>query len=306
MNLKSLVCKLLSAIVLIAVSTGYGYSQTRSVEHDFSPFDGIDASNGFKVSITTGDRYSAKLTIDDALESYVHCYVKAGVLYIGLDDKGIPKELKKMYRGKNSPEPTLVAVVSMPLLKSLTLNDDSRFFSSGKLVASELVINMAGSSVANNLDIVGKTLSLNVSKSARFTNASVSAEGDVDVISDGKAAIAMECKAGNLAVNAQGSSTVDVNGEFDEKIKVDASSSSMVSLSGKAESLDVSGKGTTSKIDASALDIENAIVAATGVSVDLKPSKNLELDLGRGAEVTYAGNPAVNIVKIQSASVLRK
>ena len=47
-------------------------------------------------------------------------------------------------------------------------------------------------------------------------------------------------------------------------------------------------------------------MAVTGVDVDVWASKSLELDLGRGSEVVFAGEPAIKIIKIQSASVLRK
>ena len=94
--------------------------------------------------------------------------------------------------------------------------------------------------------------------------------------------------------------------EVEDRIKVDVSSGSKISLSGKAPSLELSGKGTTAKVDASALKTGKAIVALTGVSADVSPVESIELDLGRGAEVSFSGDPSVNIVKIQSASVLRK
>ena len=96
--MKSLIGKGLAAVILIAASAAYGHSQTRSVEHDLSPFEAIEASDGFKVSITRSDSYGIKLTVDDALESYVESYVKAGVLHIGLDGKNLPKDVKKQYK----------------------------------------------------------------------------------------------------------------------------------------------------------------------------------------------------------------
>ena len=71
---------------MIASSTGAS-AQSRSIEHDLPPFEGLEVSDGFKITLSKGDSYSAKLTMDDALESYVQCYVKAGVLHIGIDSK---------------------------------------------------------------------------------------------------------------------------------------------------------------------------------------------------------------------------
>ena len=56
----------------------------------------------------------------------------------------------------------------------------------------------------------------------------------------------------------------------------------------------------------SILKTGKAMIALTGVSADVSPVESIELDLGRGAEVSFSGDPVVNLVKIQSASVLRK
>ncbi|MBR5176345.1 MAG: DUF2807 domain-containing protein [Bacteroidales bacterium] len=282
-----------------------GYSQTRSKEHALSPFTGIEASDGFKVSITPGDRYSAKLTMDDVLESYVLCYVKSGVLHLELDGK-IPRDMKKMYKGKNSSEPTLVAVVTMPDLKSLTLNDNSQFFYSGMIDADDLVVNMTGSSMVSNLNIKGKSLVLSMTKNAKFTNVYADIEDAINLSTDGKAAVAIEGQAKNMVILAGGSSTIEIKGEVEDAIKVEVSSGSQTSISGKSSSLELTGKGTSAKVDASSLKTGKASVSISGASADVSPIESLELDLGRGAEVTFSGDPAINLVKIQSASVIRK
>lgn len=304
--MKSLICKLFLVATFIVASNISGLSQTRSKEHDLSPFDGIEASDGFKVSITTGERYSAKLTMDDALETYVQCYVKAGVLHLELDGKGMSKDLKKSYKGKNSSEPTLVAVVTMPSIKTLTLNEDAQFFSSGKITADDLVVNLSGTASANNLNITGKSLVLSATKNAKFTNVTVDVEEAISVSADGRAAVAIDGQAKNISVIAGGSADINIRGEVEDEIKVDISSGSKVIIAGKSSSLSLSGKGTTANIDASALKTGKAMIALTGVSADVSPVESIELDLGRGAEVSFSGDPVVNLVKIQSASVLRK
>lgn len=304
--MKSLVFKVLTAVTLL-ITTGWdAFSQTRSFEHDLSPFESIEATDGFKISIINDDTYSAKLTVDDALESYVQCYVKASVLHVGLDSKAIPKDLKKQYRGRNSSEPTLVAVVRLPSLKSLTLSDDCQFVSSSEIAASDLAIKLDGTSSANNLKITGKTFSLTVGKNAKFTNASVVVEGDLGILCDSKGIVTLEYKANNLKVTTAGSAEMDIRGDSEIKVFVDASGSSKTTLSGTTRDFEVVGKGTTAKVDASALETHSATITAAGISVDTKPSENLELDLGKGAEVIFSGNPVINIIKILSATVTRK
>ena len=83
MNIKSL----FMAISAIALTSAVSVAQTRTIEHEYSEFDAISVSDGFKVTLVEKDGYNAKFKVSDALESYLECYVKAGTLYIGLDDK---------------------------------------------------------------------------------------------------------------------------------------------------------------------------------------------------------------------------
>ena len=305
--MKSLIKNILAVAAMTVAPALNGFAQTRSVEHDLSPFEGIEASGGFKVKIVQSDSYTAKITVDDALESYVQCYVKAGVLHVGLDDKSVPKDLKKQYKGKNAAEPTLIATVSMPILNSMTLNDDSEFYNTGNLTAENFTLILNGSTGITNLKIVAKTANLTVNKNAKLSNLNVTTEGDITLNGDGKGTVTMECTAENLYVNSAGNCDLTVNGPVEKKVVVTTSGSGKTSVSGTAGSLEVNGsKGGSSKVEATALKVDTATVSLTGGTAEVAPAKNLELDLGKGAEVDYAGDPVIKIVKIQSATVLRK
>ena len=295
MDLKSLFTRIVTVAVAIAATSLSAFSQTRVVEHDLSPFEAIDAENGFKVSIVKSDLYGIKLTVDDALESYVECYVKAGTLHISMDEKSIPKDVKKLYKGRNSGDPTLVAVVYMPTLKSLTLSDNSEFYNSGNLSGDSFNLTMGGSSKTSDLRIVSKNVSVSVGKNAKLSNAV-----------DGKSVTSITCAAENLSLTIAGSSEININGAIEKKATVATAGSAKATMSGSAEDLEINGKSTSCKVDASLLKVENALVAVTGTFVDIAPAKTLELDLGKASEVSYSGDPAVKIVKIQNSSVLRK
>ena len=282
------------------------FSQTRTVSHKLSPFTGIEASSEFKVSITISDNHNAKLTIDDAIESYVRCYVKGGVLYIGLDEKAIPKDLKKRYKGRNTAGPTLIANVELPQLKSLTLQDEAEFSCVSTIASQDLSVSLGGSSKAEKLRITGKTFRLTVDKNARFLDSKVSVEKDMVISCDSKGRAEIEYQAENLEVNNGGSGELILKGTVDEKVNVSASGGSKTTLTGDAKSIAISGKGSSATVDASSLDVDSASLTISGMNASVKPKKDLELDLGRGAEVTFYGHPDVNIVRIQNASVLRK
>ena len=304
--MKSLIIRAASVVILIMTSVFSGFAQTRSIKHDFSPFDAIEASDGFKVSTSASDNYSVKLTVDDALESYVECYVRSGVLHIGLDDKNIPKDIRRQYKGRNSGDPTLVAVVSMPTLKSLALNDDSEFINSTNLSGDNFSLTMGGESRINDLKIVARTVNLNLSKNAKLSNANVTTEGDLTLITDGKSIVTLNCAAENVSISAAGSSEINLNGNIEKKATVTVASSSKTTLSGAADNLAVTGKGVSSKVDASAFKVKESTLSVSGTDVRVSASDSIEFDLGKGAEVSYSGDPTVKIVKIQNASVLRQ
>ena len=305
MNMKSLIIRAASVVILIMTSVFSGFAQTRSIKHDFSPFDAVEASDDFKVSTTACDNYGVKITVDDALESYVECYVRSGVLHIGLDDKNIPKDIRRQYKGRNSGDPTLVAVVYMPTLKSLTLNDDSEFINSSNLSGDNFTLTMSGGSRIADLKVVARTVSINISKNAKLSNANVTTEGDLSLSTDGKSVVTMNCAAENLAFSAAGSSEINLTGNIEKKVTATIASSSKTTLSGAAETLDINGKGISSKVDASGFKVSDSVLSISGAEVKVSASNSIELDLGKGAEVSYSGDPTVKIVKIQNASVLR-
>ena len=51
---------------------------------------------------------------------------------------------------------------------------------------------------------------------------------------------------------------------------------------------------------------KNVVLSLSGADASVAPTESIEFDLGKGAEVTYSGDPSVKIVKIQNASVLRQ
>ncbi len=302
--MKSFISSFLAAAVLILASAFSGSAQTRTIEREYSPFDGVEASNGFKVSVIKNDSYSVKINVDDALESYVQCYVKSNVLYINLDDKNIPKELKKQYKGKNSEEPTLVAYVYVPVLNSLTLNDNCKFIESGTISAEKFSLKLTGSTVISNLSIVAKSAEFSVDKNAKLNSLIVKTEGDVTVNGDGKGSVILQCTSRNLTVNGGGSSKIKVNGDVENKIVVNTTGSSKTDISGRSENVTIKGKG--GEVDVTGVSSEVVTASFSGASALVSPSKTLELDLGKGADLKYLGNPEIRIIKIQNASVSRK
>lgn len=301
MNIKSLCVAILAA----ASTSVLAVAQTRTIEHEYSEFDAISVSDGFKVTMVEKDGYNAKFKVSDALESYIECYVKGGTLYIGLDDKSVPKEVKKSFKGKNSDDPLLEATVYVPSLNSVTLSDDCTFSCGNDLKAGKFRLDLSGTSSAANLNVSAESAVISVSKKAKLSSFNIKVEDKVTVNGDGSASAVIEYSAKTLEINNAGSADLAIDGQCGSA-SVSTAGSAKLSLSGKAASLKVTGKGGSSKIDATAVSVDDVTVSLDGAELTVNPAKNLSLDLGKGATVNYSGDPKIKIVKIQNASVIRK
>mgnify|MGYP002520549488 FL=1 len=302
MNIKSLFAAIFAVTSLSALSM----AQTRTIEHEYSEFDAISVSDGFKVTMVERDGYNAKFKVSDALESYLECYVKGGTLYIGIDDKSVPKDVKKSFKGKNSDGPILEATIYVPSLNSITLNDDCVFSCGNNLLkAGDFKMSLTGNSSIANLNVNAESAVISVSKKAKLSSFNVKAGSNVTVNAEGNASVVLEYSSKNLNVNNSGSADLAINGQCDA-VAISTAGSAKLSLSGKANTLKVTGKGGSSKIDAISVSANDVVVSLDSAELTVAPGKNLSLDLGKGASVCYSGDPKIKIVKIQNASVTRK
>jgi len=300
-----MIYKALAIATLIATSMSAAIAQTRTIEHEYSEFDSIVASNDFKVNLVVSDTYATKVVVDDALESYVQCYVKAKTLYIALDEKNIPKDVKKSYKGKNVSDPVLTAVVYMPSIKALTLSDGASFTTTSTIENTDFTLSMTDNCSITNMSVtVNKTAEINLSKKSKIASLYLRADEAV-INADGSATLTSEVNAQKVKIANSGSAELTINGES-EDASVSLSGGSKLLMTGKADSFKVSGKGSSAKVDAAGLQVKDAVMVFSGATVSIDPSKSLELDLGKGADLTYSDNPEIKIVKIQSASVTRK
>lgn len=301
MNIKSLFAVIFAAASMPALSM----AQTRTIEHEYSEFDAISVSDGFKVTMVEKDGYNAKFKVSDALESYLECYVKGGTLYIGIDEKSVPKEVKKSFKGKNVDGPVLEAIVYVPSLNSITLNDDCTFSCDNDLRAGAFKMSLAGNSSISNLNVVAESAVVSVSKKSKLSSFNVKTDNKLTVNAEGSASAVIEYAAKSLSVNNSGSADLAINGQCGDA-SVSTAGSAKLSLSGKTGTLKVTGKGGSSKIDALSVSVDDVVVSLDGADLTVAPGKNLSLDLGKGASVCYSGDPKIKIIKIQNATVTRK
>jgi hypothetical protein len=296
MNMKKLIMGTLALVPLIL------FGQRRDIERDFSAFDVVIASGNFNVTMNHDESYGVKLTVDDALQDYVQCYVRGNTLYLALSEKSIPKEVRKLYRGKNAPDPVLNAIVYLPALSALTLSDEATFTALDPIESDRFDVTLSGNAVARNLVVDAATVTIVCDKKSNL---------DLDVICDeldlkasGNAKVNLDFDTKKLIADNAGSASLILNGDADD-VEIIAGNSSALTLGGAGFSLIVNGSGASSKVDASKFHVLAASIVASGTSVNVSADDELELDLSKGATVLYAGEPQVKIVRIENSSVLR-
>lgn len=322
-NLKAFIGMIAFAAVLVLapqpVRAQSLAAQLADKEIPVSEFNGINVSNDFEVSLARG-AYGVRLTVDKDLQPYVEVYVKAKTLYLSFDEKSVPKEIKKLYKGKGGLTPVFRAVVYTPEIKSIALNDNASFIGVDEFLSPEFELTAAGKSQVKNLALNATTAKIILKKNAQAI-LSVKSDRGVEVSTDGNANLKLTFSGNELAVNSDGSSVVVASGPCHsmnlftsgssqvsvtsetEKVNVTCEGSSKVILSGKGDNLTVKGTRSSS-VDAYAMPF-NEVDAnlANSSSVTTSVSRRVDATLVGGSSLYYSGSPEFRIGKIVKSTL---
>lgn len=281
-------------------------------------FSSVEVVGDFEVALTKG-AYSVRLTADKVLIPYVQVYVRSKTLYVAYDEKAVPKDVKKLYKGKDAPKPVFRAVVSMPELNGIKLDDNVMLASAEEFYGSKVTISLAGKSQIKNLTIHADDISLDMKKNAQAV-ITLNADSKLEVNTDDKAILKLTEKAKEFTLNAKGSSDNAVSGEGGaitlklgekasvnmsqntKKVTLEAGGSSSLVLNGKAESLEVKGDKNAT-VDATAFPVERVNANLGGGRVDVNVEKELKVTLDGGSTLVYAGSPTVLVGKIVKSTL---
>ncbi|MBR6002471.1 MAG: DUF2807 domain-containing protein [Bacteroidales bacterium] len=312
MKIKFLTIVAASIAMLGGVSL---HAQTTTLEREFSEFAGIEAANNFDISVVKGP-YGVQLTVDQLIADCVVSYVKGKVLFLDLDEKAIPKETKKLYKGKNVPPPVLRAVVYLPegYIESIKLKDSATLSATSEMNSNKFDVDLAGTSSIKALTVATGTAEISLSKKSTAVltvnaekNLRVNAEGsssikltqtsgELSVKSANSSVSIISGNTGDLDVTSAGSSQVQITSEL-KKADIDAANSSKVTLTGKVEKLQARGSNN-SVIDASGMPAQKAIAQISNGEMTVNVSEEIKVELVSGASLYYSGDPDFKIVKI--------
>lgn len=276
---------------IFAVSVGTAYAQSSDSEDGtsvteqtvgFEMFEGVDAGDSFKISYEKASGYSVRWEVNENLKDYVEVYVKGGILYMEVNRKGIPSDVKKLYKAKNAPEVVLNAIVCAPTLSSISIRDNVELMAKDDavLAVDSLHVIVAGNADFNNLAISGKNVTVESCNKADVS-APVTAER-VTLIASNTSNLSGSVNCNALTVTGRNTSTLKV--------------------SGKAETVTVNGQNR--EVDILALSVPKAeLVLSNACRAYVAASQILSLDMKGGSLASFSGDPVIEIVSVQNSSV---
>lgn len=279
-------------------------AQVKQYTHDLTPFSAIDVSNEFEVSVVTGETFSVVLSVEEPYRDFVNCVVTGNTLYISVDEKKVPADVKKLYKGKGVTPATFRAAVSLPAkLESVTLHDKAVFFEAKGMMANDAVsVALSDNAQVKTMNIDANSVNISLDKKSS-ANIVINCD-NLNINVAGSSNFNVEQSSRNCDIKLQGSCNISVNGTC-EVLKLNTKGSSKATLVGTANEVEYVCAGSSST-NAMMLVTDNANINMTGsCTLSEAASKNVKLTLANGATLTYAGQPAFDIDSIKSSSVIK-
>ena len=328
--MKTLTVKSLKAIIgMIAFVALLGLPQHLSAqaltaqlsdkEIPVSEYNSIDVSDDFEVTLARG-AYGVRLTVDKDLAPYVEVYVKAKTLFLSFDEKAVPKDIRKLYKGRNGLTPVFRVVAYTPDIHSITLDDNAVFIGVEEFVSSNFELTAGGKSQVKNLSVVAASAKISMKKNAQAV-VSIRSDRGVEVATESNANLKLTASGNELAIRSEGSSVVVASGPVHlvnvfsagssqvtltsdtEKVDLTMEGSSKVVLTGKGDVLTVKGS-RNSNLDAYSMPFEEVTADLAGSSnVTVSVAKKLDATLVGGSALYYSGAPEFRIGKIVKSTL---
>lgn len=282
-------------------------------------FEGLHVSGHLDVTLQEG-RCAVTLNGDKALIPYIIAEVRDSILYIGLDEKAIPADVKKIYRGRNTPVPILRATVTVPALNSITGTQNAIIRGSGVVFADNLDLTLTDKASIQDLELDAAYAKLHMNKNS-LADFGLTSESQLELSLDGNSQLKLACKAHNLLLYQAGSSTAILTGEsatstFDimgnAKNRTNLQGSVLVlyaggltdvSLAGQMGDLTLSAE-RSAKIEGLEMNAQRVMATMSGwTKATVQAEEFLSVDLTGGSTLYYSGVPAIQIEKVVKSTL---
>lgn len=300
MNSK-LVVSFILFVSLVCVPL-FGQSVRETVHEDLPAFHSIELGGDFALDIEYGKQYRMRLSVEELFADYVMFSALDSTLAVTLDERRVPTEVRRLFRGKEAP--VFRVSVTMPeTLRSLELDGRSVLLSADDLVVDP------------------DSFELRVTDNARVASLAFGS-GRVALTLDKKADVDMSVTCDSLSVSLAGTADLDLT-HHTQVSAFETSGSSTLAVKGETGLLKLNSRGfsksilngeapvvryklaNSSQVNATLLEAKRAFVEMSGLgSLTQAASEELAVDLSAGATVYFLNDPAIRVIYLKNASLI--
>ena len=300
MNSKLVVSFIL--FVSLVCAPLFGQSVRETVHEDLPAFHTIELGGDFALDIEYGKQYRMRLSVEELFADYVMFSALDSTLAVTLDERRVPTEVRRLFRGKEAP--VFRVSVTMPeTLRSLELDGRSVLLSADDLVVDP------------------DSFELRVTDNARVASLAFGS-GRVALTLDKKADVDMSVTCDSLSVSLAGTADLDLT-HHTQVSAFETSGSSTLAVKGETGLLKLNSRGfsksilngeapvvryklaNSSQVNATLLEAKRAFVEMSGLgSLTQAASEELSVDLSAGATVYFLNDPAIRVIYLKNASLI--
>lgn len=295
---------ILSAVLLFSFFGFEAGAAVKQTSINLAPFNCLSVAGNFSVSLVRGADYRALVSVEDGYMDYVVCSVTGNVLTIGLDERRVPSEVKRQYRGKGTPDPVFSAIIYVPeLVQSVTLMDKSVLCDTEDVFdKAKVVFELKDNASARQMDLSSQCvrISMQNKSTADFKVSCKLLEAETF----NSSSLTMDAVSEDSSYSLQGSSRIVAKCRG-SRVGIKTKSNSNMTLVGSGDSItyDLSG---TSEVNALDFEVPDAKITMTSVCLLSQAAyKTMTLNLNGGSAVFFRNDPQVTIENIKSSTVSR-
>lgn len=284
------------------------------------PFYAVSAGDSFEVILQEGP-CSVKLNTDEALQPYITVAVRDSILYIDYDEKAVPSDIKRVYRGVNAPTPILRATVWAPALSGIRGLQNAVIKGNGTVFSDGMELYLSDKAAVRDLKLDVDHAKVKMDKNSTAI-LEILSETQLELSLEDNSQIKLKYKARNLLMRETKNTTAFMEGESatatysidgsarcrdqhkGNVLVVEAGGNSEVSLSGQVGDLTLK---TERNANLDALEMKTTRVKAdmTGRSTaNVNVEEFLSVNLTGGSALYYKGIPAFQVGKIEKSTLM--
>ncbi|MBP5482776.1 MAG: DUF2807 domain-containing protein [Bacteroidales bacterium] len=278
-------------------------------------FSSVSVSGDFEVTLVKG-AYSVKVTTYQVLAPYLQVFVRSKTLYISYDEKSVPKDTRKIFKGRGAPTQVFRAVVYLPELNGISLEDNVTLSSTDEFSGNGFTMSLDEKAQVKGLNLRATNISVNMKKNAQASSLNLKADNRLEINTEGNANLKGALDSPEMAFNTSGASLVAINGGGkNATFNMNGTSNVTATMQEEKTVLNISGNADLRLIGSS----DNMIVTADksaeieandyavkkveakmngGAKLNANVTEQLDATLVNGASFYYTGTPAITIGKI--------